>query len=201
MTQVATLDIAVARGVLERAGGLGLGMRRQRLPSGVPSVPDILLCTFDADRDAFHVVYVDWSTWDLARSALSDVGERDVVAWGVDAFRRGVEVVLDDGAITSFSAEFPRYVHDHDYRRRVDARRGPKGQDLGLRIARRVEAERERLRWSVAELARRADMASSNVHRVESGKHVPSMHTVARLAAALGVPMERLLRAAGREPG
>ncbi len=196
MSDAATLDVRHARHLLAHAGGLGLGPRPRRRRSGVPAVPDILICTFDAERDAFHVVYADWSSLDLARADLPDVGEREVVAWGVDELARGVEVVLDDGAVTSFSAEFPRYVHDDDYRRRVDARRGPKGQDLGQRVARRIRAERERLGWSVAELARRADMAAPNVHRVESGKHVPSMQTVARLSAALGVPMERLVRAA-----
>lgn len=198
MTTAAVLDVRHARGQLERAWNLGLGVRPRRRRSGVPAVPDIIICTFDAERDSFHVVYADLTVQDLARAELADVGERQVVAWGVDEFSRGVEVVLEDGSITSFSAEFPLYLHDEDYRRRVDARRGPKGQDLGERVALRVRAERERQGWSVAELARRADMAAPNVHRVESGKHVPSMQTVARLAEALGVPMERLLRAGAR---
>lgn len=162
--------------------------------SGVPGVPDILFCTFDTASDSFRLVHTDLSAADLARAELSDVGDRRVVAWGVDELRRGVEVVLEDGDTTSFSAEYPRYLHDQEYRRRVDARRGATGQDLGERIAARVRGERARQGWSVAELARRADMAAPNVHRVESGQHVPSTRTVARLASALGVSLERLIR-------
>jgi DNA-binding XRE family transcriptional regulator len=195
MTVATLLDVAHARSVVEQAKGLGLGSPARSRRGGVPTIPDILLCTFDVERDAFRIVYVDGSARDLARSELPDVGPRQVVAWEVDAFRRGVEIALDDGAVTSFSAEFPCYLHDEDYRRLVDARRGPKGQDLGERVAMRVREERERLGWSSAELARRADMAAPNLHRVESGKHVPAMQTVARLATALGVPFERLLRA------
>ncbi len=197
MTCGAALDLQHARGLLARGEQLGLAPPPRPPRAGVPRVPDILACAFDAGRDAFHVVYVDGSTHDLARTELPDVGPRKVVAWEVDEFGRGVEVVLDDGTLTSFSAEFPRYVHDDAYRRRVDTRRDAQGQDLGQRIARRVRAERERRGWSVAELARRADMAAPNVHRVEAGKHVPTMLTLARLAAALDVPLERLVRADG----
>lgn len=194
MSTATVLDLAHARSLLDHATNLGLATPVRIRPAGVPAVPDILLCTFDVARDKFHVVYSDLSSQDLARGELFDVGARQVVAWAVDEFRRGVEVALDDGSTTSFSAEFPRYLHDEDYRRRVDSRRGPKGQGLDERVALRIRAERDRLGWSVAELARRAGMAAPNVHRVVSGKHVPSMQTVARLAAALGVPLERLLR-------
>lgn len=195
MTVASTIDVRHVRHLLEHAGGLGLGKPARRRRAGVPAVPDIIACTFDPENRVFHLVYADLSSESLALSELPDVGQQEVVAWEIDPFSRGVEVLLDDGTLTSFSAEFPRYLHDEDYRRRVDARRGPAGQDLGQRIAQRVRTQREERGWSVAELARRADMAAPNLHRVESGKHVPSMQTVARLAAALGVPMERLLRA------
>ncbi len=197
MIAALSLDVPHARQTLAHGLAVGLGTRAHSRRVGVPSVPDILLCTYDAEHQAFHIVYQDFSSEDLALAEFSDIGTRQVVAWGVDEARRGVEVVLDDGSTTSFSAEFPRYLHDGDYRRRVDARRAPSGQDLGERIAQRVRAERERRGWSIAELARHADMASPNVHRVEAGRHVPSMQTVVRLSAALGVPLERLLRARG----
>lgn len=120
---VAAFDVQYALAQIEHARSLGLGARPRRRRSGVPAVPDILICTFDAERDSFHVVYADLTAQDLARAELADVGERQVVAWEVDEFHRGVEVVLGDGSITSFSAEFPLYLHDEDYRRRVDARR------------------------------------------------------------------------------
>jgi len=195
------LDIDVIRGVRERAGELGLARPPSRhRRSGIPKVPDILFCTFDSAGDCFHVVYADLSSGDLRRTELSDVGERRVVAWSVDEFRRGVEVVLDDGDVTSFSAEFPRYLRDAEYRRRVDSRRGRGGDDLGQRVASRVSKIREERGWSVAELARRAGMAAPNVHRVVSGRHVPSMPTIVRLSQALDVPIERLVTGSEEPP-
>ena len=161
--------------------------------SGVPAVPDILACTFDRSLDAFRVHYVDHTVLTLERAELTDAGERSVVAWTVDEFRRGVEVVLEDGTTTSFSAEYPRYQRDVDYRRRVDAKHSGRG-DLGPRVAARVRALREERGWSVAELARRCEMAAPNLHRLESGKHVPTTRTLLRAAEALGVPLDRLLR-------
>jgi DNA-binding XRE family transcriptional regulator len=158
-----------------------------------PPVPDLLLCTFDRAHDHFHVVYADLSRAELPRSALAEVGDLQVEAWEIDGLRRGVEVALEDGTITSFSAELPRYLSDPEYRRRVDARRAPAGEDLRARVASRVRAARLARGWTVAELGRRAGMAAPNVHRLEAGAHVPSMATVARLAAALELPLARLV--------
>jgi transcriptional regulator with XRE-family HTH domain len=47
--------------------------------------------------------------------------------------------------------------------------------------------------WSVAELARRSGIAAPNVHRVESGKHIPSTATLVRLSEALEVSLDALL--------
>jgi hypothetical protein len=196
MSRRAGFSADAAQGALDRAAGLGLGLappppRR----AGPPAVPDILVCTYDPQRDRFRVVYVDLSAHELARAELADVGDRRVIAWDVDEFRRGVEVALNDGTTTSFSAELPRYLRDEAWRQRADERRGAGAGALGARVAHRVCAAREALGWSVAELARRAGMAAPNVHRVEAGRHAPSPQTVARLAAALGVPLQQLVQA------
>ncbi len=158
-------------------------------------VPDILSCVYDPVARAFQVRYDDLSYAHVGRQELSDLAGRSIVACAVDEFRRGVEVVLDDGTVTSFSAEYPRYLRDEAYRRSVDARRGGGAGDLGQRLARHVRHVRTEKGWSVAELARRSRIAAPNVHRVESGKHVPSMRTLVRLSEALEVPLARLLRA------
>lgn len=189
------MSTAIDRVAVERARAsfAGLVALDERPTAGLPAVPDILVCTFDRGSDVFRVVYADHTALSLGRGELADVGERTVVAWSVDEFHRGVEVVLEDGAVTSFSAEFPRYLRDGAYRRRVDARRGGCGGDLGTRVAARVRALREERGWSVAELARRCGMAAPNVHRLESGKHVPTTRTLVRVAEGLEVALERLL--------
>jgi len=185
----ATIDYAVVE--RSRASFAGLAEPTQ---SGVPDVPDILVCTFDQWADAFRVVYFDQSVLTLRRGELADVGDSAVVAWSVDEFHRGVEVVLEDGVVTSFSAEFPRYLRDKEYRGKVDTRFERRDGDIGLRVAARVRGIREERGWSVAELARRCKMAAPNVHRLESGKHAPTTRTLVRVAEALEVPLDRLLR-------
>jgi len=190
------MSAAINLSLVERSRAAFAGLKAFGQPpaAGIPRVPDILACLFDRSQDAFRVLYVDHSALTLGRRELSDVGDRAVAAWVVDTFHRGVEVVLEDGSISSFSAEFPRYLRDQDYRRKVDGRRGRGGGDLGARVARRVRSLREERGWSVAELARRCGMAAPNVHRLESGRHVPTTRTLVRVAEGLEVALERLLK-------
>jgi DNA-binding XRE family transcriptional regulator len=182
------LDLAHARAVRSRGSRLGL----EEASSGPQAeVAPILTCTFDVASDSFRIVHTDLTAADLRRDELAGADALGVVAWSVDEFRRGVEVVFEDGSVTSFSAEYPWYLHDEAFRARVDARN--QRDDLAGRVARRVREAREGHGWSVTELARRAGMAAPNVHRVESGKHVPSTATVLRLAEALAVPLQRLV--------
>jgi DNA-binding Xre family transcriptional regulator len=172
---------------------------RPRTPRDDDRVSDILDCVFDPRGDVFWVLYDDLSAAHLRREELRGIGGRQVCFWDVDEFRRGVEVVLDDGTITSFSAEYPRYLHDAKYRRRMDGRHGPGREGAAEIVAQNVKTLREERGWSVTELGRRAAMAPPNIHRVESAAHVPTTSTLLRLAMALEVPLTRLLRASIRE--
>jgi transcriptional regulator with XRE-family HTH domain len=51
---------------------------------------------------------------------------------------------------------------------------------------------REALRFSKAELARRADLSYETITRLEAGRHVPQYRTQHRLADALSVPVVEL---------
>ena len=62
---------------------------------------------------------------------------------------------------------------------------------LGARI-RRLRAERE---LQQRQLAEKADLTPSMVSQIESGRLTPSLHTLGRVAAALGVPMGSLFDA------
>ena len=61
-------------------------------------------------------------------------------------------------------------------------------------------AERRRRGWSQAELGRRAGLSGQRIGQLERGRALwVSRRTVARLAAALELPVERLEAAAGRQ--
>ena len=59
-----------------------------------------------------------------------------------------------------------------------------------------VTQERERRGWSRAELARRAQMSSGEVGKIEAGRLIPYDSQRRKLARALGIPVDTLLEAA-----
>jgi DNA-binding XRE family transcriptional regulator len=63
----------------------------------------------------------------------------------------------------------------------------------GPRLGARIRALRLAAGLTQAELARRTGIHRPNIARVEAGRHTPSLETLARVAAALGVPTARVL--------
>jgi len=63
------------------------------------------------------------------------------------------------------------------------------------RIGARIRHERDARGWSLGELARRAGMQPPNLSRLETGKHMPSLDTLERVAEALGVRVADLVAA------
>lgn len=63
----------------------------------------------------------------------------------------------------------------------------------GVRLGQRLRTLRLAAGLTQAELARRTGIHRPNIARVEAGRHTPSLETLARLAAAIGVPTTRVL--------
>jgi DNA-binding XRE family transcriptional regulator len=63
----------------------------------------------------------------------------------------------------------------------------------GVRLGQRLRALRLAAGLTQAELARRTGIHRPNIARVEAGRHTPSLETLARLAAAIGVKTERVI--------
>ena len=70
---------------------------------------------------------------------------------------------------------------------------GPLGDVDGVRLGQRLRALRIAAGLTQAELARRTGIHRPNIARVEAGRHTPSLETLARLAAAIGVSTTRVL--------
>lgn len=61
-----------------------------------------------------------------------------------------------------------------------------------------IKTLRERRGWSQSELARKAGIRQGVLSDIESGKTKhPRIDTIAAIAQALGVPMEKLMKKAG----
>jgi DNA-binding Xre family transcriptional regulator len=184
--------IATGRQVFRRTGLL-VEQPASRSPR-THRVPPIRLLSFDRIHRVFMLVYDDHSRATVSVSELEGVGDREVLYWDLDEVRTGVEIVLDDGTVTSFSGDFARYLRDPEYRRWVDEQRDEgSSRRLATGIARRVRAIREERGMSLAELSRRCGIAAPNLHRLEAASHVPSTATLGRVAAGLDVPLDRLL--------
>lgn len=183
---------------IEKARVVLSALRRSEGSGQRLSVPDLQSCRFDCLDDCFHVVFEDLRAADVPLKSLRDMKFAEVVDCKIDEYRRGVAVVLIDGSVTSFSAEFARTFGDRAYRDWVESQKGDDAR-LARRAAERVRALRLERHWTVAELARRAQMAAPNIHRVEAAKHVPSTQTLIRLSRALSVPLARLVEANERK--
>lgn len=187
------LDRALIAEMRQRACRAGLA-RATPAKAVSLAVPDLATCLYDPSTERFRLLYIDGTLLDIRREELADADGRVVVACRVDASGRGVDVAFEDGAMTSFSAEFPHYLRDAAYRARVDARRGGGRDDLGQRVGHRVREIRHARGLSITDLSRRTGIAAPNLHRLESGRHVPSTATLVRVAASLGVSVARLVR-------
>jgi DNA-binding XRE family transcriptional regulator len=67
----------------------------------------------------------------------------------------------------------------------------------GTKLGARIRELRLGAGLTQAELARRTGIHRPNIARVEAGRHTPSLETLARLAAAIGVPTASVLDVSG----
>lgn len=59
-------------------------------------------------------------------------------------------------------------------------------------IAANIRAERARRRWTLAELAERSDVSATTLSAIENEHHSPSLRTLTRIAAAMGIALKVL---------
>jgi DNA-binding XRE family transcriptional regulator len=71
----------------------------------------------------------------------------------------------------------------------------------GVALGARIRVLRVAAGLTQAELARRTGIHRPNIARVEAGRHTPSLETLSRLAAAIGIPTMRVLELAQGSEG
>lgn len=150
---------------------------------------------YQPNENTFFVVFKNGKTYELPRDVIEEddgttiVGEPAVIHGG-EAF----QVRLKSGRTYEVAWDFVLYHQEPTYpyhkgkaeQQRAEVRRAE-------RIAARIRQEREARGWSLGELARRTDIQPPNLSRLESGKHVPSLETLERVADALGVRLVDLV--------
>lgn len=146
-----------------------------------------------ADGADLLAILDDGSATILARPlAASDDGSgpREVI---LASDGRSAKVVLESGAELELRAtdlQAKRGQNNHGSEAVVPAAL----RDVdGVRLGQRLRALRLAAGLTQAELARRTGIHRPNIARVEAGRHTPSLETLARLAAAIGVSTTRVL--------
>lgn len=136
----------------------------------------------------------DGTTALLARPVGESDDGSDIAAIRLAEDARSAEVELSSGARFTVEASDlspSRASNGHAHANGGGA--ASLGDVDGVRLGQRLRALRLSAGLTQAELARRTGIHRPNIARVEAGRHTPSLETLARLAAAIGVPTTRVL--------
>jgi len=144
---------------------------------------------YQPKEDTFFVALRNGKTYELSRKVIEPddgtpiVGEPKVIHGG-EAF----EVRQKSGKVYQVAWDFVLYHQEPVYpyhKGRPEQREAEAA--TALRIGDRIRQERTARGWSLSDLAERSRMQPPNLSRLESGKHVPSLDTLERVAQALGM--------------
>ena len=144
---------------------------------------------YHPQEDTFFVAFRDGRTYELPRKAIAGA-DRTAVMGHPEVIHGGDAFVFHQrsGKIYTVPWDLVLYHQEPSY----PYFKGRSGQEKaaaerGRRIGERVRQSRERLGWSLDRLATRTGIRAPNLSRLESGKHVPALETLERVAQALGL--------------
>ncbi len=145
--------------------------------------------------DALLAVAGDGAALLLSRPAHPDDDESEVEAIAIADDARSAEIVLASGARFTILA---RGIVRHEgipssSGQAAATQAGALSAIDGAKLGARIRELRLAAGLTQAELARRTGIHRPNIARVEAGRHTPSLETLARLAAAIGVPTASVL--------
>jgi DNA-binding XRE family transcriptional regulator len=142
----------------------------------------------DLDDDVLTYAFDDGHIGRIPVSKLKLPPGPPIVHAGIDEFGGGIEFVRVDGSRTDCGADLILFMTSPSYR----AGHRHDGKDFANRVRRRIVRLRTQRGLSQRDLAEKIEMAASNYARVETGRHVPSLETLLRIARGLDVPLAEL---------
>lgn len=150
---------------------------------------------YEPCEDVFVGEFFDRRVCEAPRRSIEADDGTDIVKVVVEPERYGFLVEQRSGNAYDVAADFLRYHGDPGYAYYKGRAEGFEEERAGAeRIGARVRALREAAGLSQAALAERTNIQRPNVSRIESGKHVPSLETLERIARAFGVRVAELVQ-------
>jgi DNA-binding XRE family transcriptional regulator len=187
--------IARREGDVER---IASSMQRRTEPAREPRLAHVS----KIDSDRLLVIFDDGGALLLDRP-LDERDQGEAIREArMAADARSVIVTLADDRVLTLSAEQVLHKHAAVSAPEPSNRTVPRASDEpmgalrdvdGVRLGQRLRALRLAAGLTQAELARRTGIHRPNIARVEAGRHTPSLETLARLAAAIGISTTRVL--------
>ena len=181
--------------IVRRSFGQLVGTLRALLdPSASRTVAAV---RYQPNEDAFFVAFRNGKAYELPRKAIeaddgSPVVGRPRVIHDGNAF----EVRQESDNTYQVPWDLVLYHQEPTYPyHKGDAHQRTMEVSRAARIGARIRKERAARGWSLGELARRTGMQAPNLSRLETGKHVPSLDTLERVAEVLGVRVANLVAA------
>jgi transcriptional regulator with XRE-family HTH domain len=161
------------------------------MPTNLQKLHTRLIEAVSYDKQA-RTLSVRFEGGDLATVTLEalKLPDKTIQKIAVDEFRRGVEVHFRDRSTHDISADYFTWLTQPDY-----ASAYPADASLGPRVGANIVSLRKQRGLSQAALASAASMAAPNLSRLESGRHVPTLDILLRIAKALNVSLTGLLGA------
>ena len=150
-------------------------------------------CFYDTERQELLVFFQDGHVYRLARRLVPDDDGTDVLNVRVKRDGSAFLVRLASGKSLEVPWDFVLYELEPTYP--FFKGRIPESleEDVARRIGRRVRELREAKDLTTYELAQRSGIHRPNISRIESGRHMPNLDTLVRLAQALGTSVADLV--------
>jgi len=145
-------------------------------------------CVYDAEREEFLVTFRDGRMYRFPRGLLPEDDRTEILS--VQVGHDGSAFVVRQRSGKSFEVPWDFVLHHlepgYPYFKGGSSQRLLE-KNMAVRISRKLRELRQEKGFTAHEVARRSGIQRPNITRIESGKHVPTVDTLFRLAGALGV--------------
>jgi len=146
-------------------------------------------------RDMFLIVFRNGRSYRLHKRLIPGLDRTDIKTARPTQDGSAFVVEQESGNTSEIPWDFVLYHLEPEYAYYRGRRSGRRSERIAARrVAHRLKEIRTSLGLTASAVAARSGIRRPNISRIESGRHMPSLDTLERLAEALGVPVVELVR-------